>query len=1184
MAITTTEQTAIMKTVSALFNKAFTPETTTKFFNFYEANGKSLSALADGLIGSASYTSLYAGAGTPAEFGAILMAKYNMTYGGTSDADTKMTAFVDYSFAHAADNNSLRTIQAVDKYIVATLLPSVTTGNVFETMNTAIANKAEVAITFKNDPANAGKELNLSTVTADPATKDGVITGQTFTLTTGVDTMPGLIGSKGTDSTDGNDTINAIVDAGTPANSTLTALDTINGGKGIDTLNILATAALTLPTGITVTDVETANFRAGTTVVANTTTWTGLTTANVTQATDATVTAAATTTVNVSGATGVITVDGGKNVSVADATAAKNIAIGATTVNAGTITVTDTNQTSGTIIVDGGTDVTITSTGANTGVITVGQGGAATDLPTGAVTIVDNYTNVAAAATNLTGGNISVTGGSTISVTQTAAQGVMATASTNSKIVQGNVTIVGSTATTSVAVKQDAAVAAVNTVLAVAGNTEVQTVTFGAMTTGQTLIINNLTFTAAKNLTAAEVAAAFSNLTASDTQGCANTTNGVFTNLSSTLAMTSGAVTTTSTASTVTFTSTTSTPLATLTIAGTAAGTSVTNEVNGVAAVTATGRGGVDTGVVLIDDNTTAASITTISVDGYAAASKIGNTTATTVLSSLTLANAAGTVDMVVADTAATLALAVNGNMGTSTDGQEAVLTFTAAPTTLNVTATGNNYIDLTAAATKTLSVAGTGLLNIADIDLTALETVTVTGSASLVLAAATSNTVTSITTTGTTGAVTATIDGAVGTYTGGAGADTVTLATSTALTKAIDLGAGDDTLSFAALGVTGSTALLSGGTGTNTLAMSVATADALDAATQTFYTNFQRLTLNDAAGDDDNSADTVTLDLEKLGFQSYVTSNGTVVDTTTPGSSDILALTNMASGGTLAIVAAAAGVNTQHTVTVKDAALVANTTDSLNILVSTAAALNAGKVTAANVETINITVTDTDTTAHSDDLILTAANATAVTVAGNASLALVMTGSTAVTSINASTMTGGLTVTSLNTTAATTITGGEGNDVLTAATGTTADILIGGAGNDTLTSNKGMNTLTGGAGNDIFVITAGQLTSSSYATITDFTAGDSIKFAGADSFKAAAITQGDTAVFQDYVNAAVNATGANDLSWFQYAGNTYIVMDVATTDSTSFINGEDAIVKLTGLVDLSTASFNDTSDTIQIC
>lgn len=125
------------------------------------------------------------------------------------------------------------------------------------------------------------------------------------------------------------------------------------------------------------------------------------------------------------------------------------------------------------------------------------------------------------------------------------------------------------------------------------------------------------------------------------------------------------------------------------------------------------------------------------------------------------------------------------------------------------------------------------------------------------------------------------------------------------------------------------------------------------------------------------------------------------------------------------------------------------------------------------------------------------------------------------------------------------------------------------------------MATLTGGTGNDVFVIKTASLNVNSYATITDFTAGDLVQFNEADSFAASKVTLGTTAVFQDYANAAMNAIGANDVAWFQFDGNTYIVMDVAATDSTTFVNGEDFVVKLAGLVDLSTATFNATEGTI---
>ena len=83
-----------------------------------------------------------------------------------------------------------------------------------------------------------------------------------------------------------------------------------------------------------------------------------------------------------------------------------------------------------------------------------------------------------------------------------------------------------------------------------------------------------------------------------------------------------------------------------------------------------------------------------------------------------------------------------------------------------------------------------------------------------------------------------------------------------------------------------------------------------------------------------------------------------------------------------------------------------------------------------------------------------------------------------------------------------------------------------------------------------------------------------------ADSFSNVATTLGDTAVFQDYANKAIEDLGANDAGFFYFGGNTYVVMD-AGADETAFKNAEDLIVKLTGVVDLTTASFNATTDTI---
>jgi hypothetical protein len=60
---------------------------------------------------------------------------------------------------------------------------------------------------------------------------------QTFTLTKGADTIPGMIGSNGTTGTDGNDTISAIVE-NSASDSTLNSTDSLNTGNGADILNV----------------------------------------------------------------------------------------------------------------------------------------------------------------------------------------------------------------------------------------------------------------------------------------------------------------------------------------------------------------------------------------------------------------------------------------------------------------------------------------------------------------------------------------------------------------------------------------------------------------------------------------------------------------------------------------------------------------------------------------------------------------------------------------------------------------------------------------------------------------------------------------------------------------------------------------------------------------------------------
>ncbi|MCE3262036.1 MAG: hypothetical protein K0R43_1115 [Pseudoduganella sp.] len=1302
----------------------------------------------------------------------------------------------------------------------------------------------EVNSTTNVTTFQATVEATLSTIVT------GVNAGTTFTLTTGVDTVTGTIN---------NDTIKALLDdkGADPDAHTLTALDTINGGAGNDTLEITAITAATIPTGITLSNVENVTIRSASTVNANVSTWTGVQNVTVTEAAGAvTLTAAAATNINaalaVNAGNANTTIDGGKDIVVSQTkvdNTADDIIIGGTTAAAGT--------------------VTVTSTGV-----------------------------AAAHGTNVTMGDVVVTGGTTISVTQAATESnaglTVGAAATHT---QGSVTITGNASTTTVTSKQTAAISARAGIADVAEVVETASVKFSAMTAGQTLTAAGITFTAAKNLTAAEVAAAFSKFiegtlpVEGDTQGGGLSTNGTYTG------EISGWTSAAANGDTVVFTSTVGGVVTDLSFTGTATAPVVTTT-QGVDEDGQAARLGVAVGVVTIND--AAGSIKTITVDGYATTSSV---TGGAVLDTLNLSNAAGGVTMTVADTAATLALNLEKVGSSSSD---AVLTLTAAPTTLNVKSTGSNYVNLVAAATETLNVSGTGTFDANASTVSALKTVKVSGTAGLNLGSVAVGTLTSVDTTGTTGTTTVTVNGTQATVTGGAGVERVTVST-TAVQKAISLGAGNDSVTLAS----GTTSIategsIAGGEGTDTLSM--VTADAVIASAGTAFagkvTGFERLTVTGATGAQEVETD--------------VLGNYNDVAVASAAGGSALTLDGMTSGATLRF---SDNTNVSTTVKIKNADT--GTADVLNIAITATGAVNGandsnGSVTAANVETINISTADgltespTNLSPDTQDLTLVATSATKIVVTGNTDLNLTNSGNVKVATIDASAMTGALTVQAAGNTA-TTITGGAGDDVLTASssgsgnvaqvstltftngagetamaagdtiavtvagatytqafntnfattlgllatqidgnanvsaalagsvititattpgtsftantvftsaaagrtdsnvvgvhaegavnqtadvdtvvftdgatamvTGNTvsitvggvataavpfntdfdttmadlatavaalgggtaytaaynaatntmtitgangtgafvtanavfaqaggatapdgtgvaaegavnfvadadtlvvtetgtmgagdtitvavtnadgtvttaavpfntnldttmaavavavgaladidatydaatntltatdagaggaitnivltygdsvasvvtssfttttsnlavtaaADVLNGGAGNDTLVAKQGMATLTGGAGNDLFVIDTAPINVNSYSTITDFSSADLIEFTGATSFVAAKVTLGDTAVFQDYANAAINSIGADAVAWFQFGGATYVVMD-AGANSSAFDNSTDMIVKLTGTVDLANASFNSTYGTI---
>ncbi len=1099
---------------------------------------------------------------------------------------------------------------ALAQLLVSKLANASTTDPDFGTAAQTFQNKVAVASYYTYTLGGTSTALStlqgcISNVTAttdvsSPTAIQNVInsspastTGQTYTLTTGVDTILG---------TSGNDTINGLLAGTGGTGATLTALDSIDGAGGLNTLNITDTVGgAALPAGLTLANVQTVNMRsaggvgAGTGARFDLSAYTSVSSISVTQSSgldylmagsgqalsvvdSTTGTGGA---VDVVAANAAVTVNAASTVTVAGGSTQTITSKGGAALSGatGAISLTDSALGTGTISVAKGTTVSVTATNVlssgtgGTGVnITIGTG---TALASGAITLVENLAGGTGVTGTGFGGAISVTGGTTVSVTENATQATTVASGTgaNPTLTQANVTVNGGAATTSVTVNQTAAVAVVSGTGAVAGVNEVDTITFGTggLGSGAAQVFGGLTFTASSALTQAQVDAAFANLAAGATQG--SSTLGVYSGVFGT--GTSGSYYTTGAAGTGGTLSVTAVSAGTGLTFGTGSGYTVASATAGVAAVTAVaGVGGIANGVVKITDaaagSGTPNTISSVTLNAYGS----GSTVASDALTSLSLANTVASDALTVtnaAATASTLDLTVN-KLGS---GNTLSLAGSGAASTLKIHTTGaDSSLAITDANLQTLTIDGTNAINLGTGAIATIKTVTVSGAAGVTANFSGTGT-TDVNASATSGAVTASIDASKATYEGGSGVDTITL-TSATVSKAISLGDGNDTLNLAN-GTTVLTSVVDGGAGTNTLAMSAD--DAITASATTAFgnqiTNFGALTLNAGTGTGG------TVNLANLDAISSVTLNSV--------GTGALTLSTMANAGTLTLVGTGSAATT---VAMTNAT---GTGDSFNINVAMNANYGSG-VTVNGVETVNIASNNTGTGIGTGTLTLNDDKLASISITGSQQLNLTATATgtggnstSALTSVNASGMTGGLTYTTLGGVAET-VSGGAGNDTLLATY--TGDVLNGGAGNDVLSIGTGVTTsaslvtLTGGGGADTFKVGSATTNVNSYAVITDFTAGDYLDFSaqgsgtGAQSFKAAAISLASTAVFQDYANTAIASTGTGVVSWFQYGGNTYVVDNISGS-STAFQNNKDVIVELQGLVNLSTATINKSTQQI---
>jgi Domain of unknown function (DUF4214) len=160
-------------------------------------------------------------------------------------------------------------------------------------------------------------------------------------------------------------------------------------------------------------------------------------------------------------------------------------------------------------------------------------------------------------------------------------------------------------------------------------------------------------------------------------------------------------------------------------------------------------------------------------------------------------------------------------------------------------------------------------------------------------------------------------------------------------------------------------------------------------------------------------------------------------------------------------------------------------------------------------------------------------------------------------------------------------------------STGTTSVVIdgsktdfIGGAGADSVTlTGVGLNHVVKlGTGADRVIINAISPSLNNYGVIQEVHGGVTLGFAdhGNETFASAKQELAAGAGFRDYADAVIrqggNASGNGAIGWFQFGGDTYVVESRhdGSAPTAGFTSGTDIIVRLTGLVDLSSAGFAD--------
>ena len=420
--------------------------------NVDAANGNVAQVIA-GFSASTESGVLYAGATTAQKISSIYLALFNRNpepaglayWVAQIDSGTVSQAQAAYQIQSSAgpgDAASVANKLAAAKAFTAQLDTSAelagyvgntaaSNGRAF--LNGVDATPASLAIATSPTGLTTSVATATNTTTTPPVTPTTPASGQTFTLTAGVDNFTG---------TSSNDTFTSTVEGGFGSG------DVINGGAGIDTLTVSSTSAIS-SVGLKVTNVESASFTSSSSVILDTSSWTGLT-------------------------------------SLSSLTAQSSKSPTAILAGTGTaVTATALINGANTMVINGGSTVSVIASGSTAGSITVG----ATLAPTGTVTI----SNSSSAAGNM--GTISVKGGTVVKVAQLTGNAV----ATTTKL--GSVTVTGTAATTTVEVN--------NTALATASGTAAGVATSGVsikdINAGSTTLSGTISTVAVSNVTTTNI-------------------------------------------------------------------------------------------------------------------------------------------------------------------------------------------------------------------------------------------------------------------------------------------------------------------------------------------------------------------------------------------------------------------------------------------------------------------------------------------------------------------------------------------------------------------------------------------------------------------------------------------------------------------------------------------------------